>query len=114
MNQDLMLRLFRSIEGDKEDDVIKVASLIIEDEKLAAERLLLAEDAARRCLRSLETAESEGVSPFRAEIHIGLRDGFHLLVLQPRCPESRATTEPKTAALTFYHQNHCRERVVSA
>lgn len=36
-------------------------------EKLAAERLLLAEDAARRCLRSIETAESEGVSPFRAE-----------------------------------------------
>ena len=33
MNQDLMIRLFRSIEGDKEDDVVKVASLIIEDEK---------------------------------------------------------------------------------
>jgi len=33
MNQDLMLRLFRSIEGDKEDDVVIVASLIIEDEK---------------------------------------------------------------------------------
>lgn len=33
MNQDLMLRLFRSIEGDRDDDVIKVASLIIEDEK---------------------------------------------------------------------------------
>lgn len=36
-------------------------------EKLAAERLMLAEDAARRCLRSIETAEGEGVSPFRAE-----------------------------------------------
>ncbi|MEX0966404.1 MAG: ATP-binding protein [Bacteroidia bacterium] len=33
MNQDLMIRLFRSIEGDREDDVVKVASLIIEDEK---------------------------------------------------------------------------------
>ena len=33
MNQDLMLRLFRSIEGDKDDDVFKVASLIIDDEK---------------------------------------------------------------------------------
>ena len=33
MNQDLMIRLFRTIEGDKEDDVIKVASLIIEEEK---------------------------------------------------------------------------------
>jgi len=28
-----MIRLFRSIEGDKDDDVVKVASLIIEDEK---------------------------------------------------------------------------------
>ena len=33
MNQDLLIRLFRSIEGDKNDDVVKVASLIIEDEK---------------------------------------------------------------------------------
>lgn len=33
MNQDLLLRLFRSIDGDREDDVVKVASLIIEDEK---------------------------------------------------------------------------------
>lgn len=33
MNQDLMIRLFRSIEGDMDDDVVKVASLIIEDEK---------------------------------------------------------------------------------
>ena len=34
MNQDLMVRLFRSIEGDPEDDVVKVAEKIIEDEKL--------------------------------------------------------------------------------
>ncbi len=33
MTQDLLIRLFRSIEGDKNDDVVKVASLIIEDEK---------------------------------------------------------------------------------
>lgn len=33
MTQDLMIRLFRSIDGDKEDDVVKVASLIIENEK---------------------------------------------------------------------------------
>lgn len=32
MNQDLMLRLFRSIDGDRDDDVVKVASLIIDDE----------------------------------------------------------------------------------
>src|SRR5688572_12056109 len=33
MNQDLLIRLFRSIEGEKNDDVVKVAALIIEDEK---------------------------------------------------------------------------------
>jgi len=34
MNQDLMIRLFRSIEGDSDDDVVKVAEKIIEDERL--------------------------------------------------------------------------------
>lgn len=33
MHQDLLIRLFRSIEGDKNDDVVKVASLIIDEEK---------------------------------------------------------------------------------
>jgi len=33
MNQDLMIRLFRSIEGNLDDDIIKVADKIIEDEK---------------------------------------------------------------------------------
>lgn len=38
-------------------------------EKLAAEKLALAEDAAKRCLRAIETPESEGVSPFRQETY---------------------------------------------
>ena len=33
MKQDLMIRLFRSIDGDKDDDIVKVASFIIEEEK---------------------------------------------------------------------------------
>jgi hypothetical protein len=36
-------------------------------EKLAPATLALAEDAARRCLRALETPDSEGISPFRRE-----------------------------------------------
>ncbi len=32
MNQDLLIRLFRSIEGEKSDDIVTVANLIIEDE----------------------------------------------------------------------------------
>ncbi|MCX6786286.1 MAG: ATP-binding protein [Candidatus Kaiserbacteria bacterium] len=34
MNQDLMVRLFRSIEGDSDDDLVKVAKKIIENEKV--------------------------------------------------------------------------------
>ncbi|MFO0358834.1 MAG: AAA family ATPase [Sphingobacteriaceae bacterium] len=34
MNQDLMIRLFRAIDGDINDDIVKVASKIIEDEKI--------------------------------------------------------------------------------
>lgn len=32
MNQDLLIRLFKSIEGEKSDDIVKVAQSIIEDE----------------------------------------------------------------------------------
>ncbi|TKC65171.1 ATP-binding protein [Pedobacter hiemivivus] len=33
MNQELMLRLFKSIEGEPKDDIVKVASVIIESER---------------------------------------------------------------------------------
>lgn len=33
MNQDLMLRLFRSIEGDPNDDIVKIADAIIDSER---------------------------------------------------------------------------------
>lgn len=33
MNQDLMLRLFRSIEGEPTDDIVKVADAIIDSER---------------------------------------------------------------------------------
>jgi SpoVK/Ycf46/Vps4 family AAA+-type ATPase len=34
MNQDLLVRLFRSIEGDKNDDIVKIAAKIIEEEEI--------------------------------------------------------------------------------
>jgi SpoVK/Ycf46/Vps4 family AAA+-type ATPase len=34
MNQDLLVRLFRSIEGDKNDDIIKIAEKIISEEEI--------------------------------------------------------------------------------
>lgn len=33
MNQDFMLRLFRSIEGESTDDIVKVADAIIDSER---------------------------------------------------------------------------------
>lgn len=33
MNQDLMIRLFRSIDGEPKDDIVKVAEVIIDDER---------------------------------------------------------------------------------
>ena len=32
MNQDLLLRLFRTIEGDQNDDIVKIANKIIDEE----------------------------------------------------------------------------------
>jgi SpoVK/Ycf46/Vps4 family AAA+-type ATPase len=40
MKQDLMIRLFRSIDGDKDDDIFSVATLIIEDEKKKGHEVL--------------------------------------------------------------------------
>ncbi|MEK7088737.1 MAG: ATP-binding protein [Patescibacteria group bacterium] len=40
MNQDLMVRLFRSIEGDTDDDLVKVAKKIIENEKVIGHKKL--------------------------------------------------------------------------
>lgn len=40
MNQDLMIRLFRSIKSDMDADIMKVASLIIDDEKKKGHEIL--------------------------------------------------------------------------
>ena len=67
-------------------------------EKLAAERLALAEDAAKRCLRTIELTDSEGVSPFRPDTFEPLLkicgsqldpDGRYLPDIRPLAP-----TEP--------------------
>lgn len=40
MNQDLMIRLFRSIEGEPNDDLVKVAEVIIDDERKKGHAIL--------------------------------------------------------------------------
>ncbi len=69
MNQDLMVRLFRSIEGDPEDDVVKVAKRIIENEKLKGHGKL-----ADKLRNILEKNVAAHVS-FRKELRTLLPEG---------------------------------------
>jgi len=62
MNQDLLLRLFRSIEGDKNDDVVKVAGLIIDEEKKKG-HLTLAQKLTSILERNIQTSQQ-----FRGEL----------------------------------------------
>lgn len=69
MNQDLLTRLFRSIEGDLDDDLIKVAKKIIEDEKLKGHGKL----AGR--LRAILDKNVSGHSNFKKELKAILPKG---------------------------------------
>lgn len=70
MNQDLLLRLFRSIEGDRNDDVVKVAELIIEDEKKKG-HIKLAEKLSSILDRGIQSSNS-----FRGELRKLLPKGI--------------------------------------
>ncbi len=72
MNQDLMLRLFRSIEGDRDDDVVKVASLIIEDEKKKGHEKLADK------LNSILQKNIQGSMTFRNELKQMLPAGVRI------------------------------------
>lgn len=69
MNQDLMIRLFRSIEGDRDDDVVKVASLIIEEEKKKGHEKLAEK------LRLILDKNISSSSTFRGELRNLLPNG---------------------------------------
>ena len=66
-------------------------------EKLAVGRLALAEDAARRCLQSIETPDSEGLSPFRSETFEAILKicGSQLDPEGRYLPDHRTLTEPE-------------------
>ncbi|TPD65737.1 MULTISPECIES: AAA family ATPase [Flavobacterium] len=72
MNQDLMLRLFRSIDGDKDDDVVKVASLIIEDEIKKGHTALAAK------LKSILDRNVATTQSFRGELRKILPNGISI------------------------------------
>jgi ATP-dependent 26S proteasome regulatory subunit len=57
MNQDLMLRLFRSIEGEPQDDLVKVAGVIIDSERQKGHEKL-AEKLSSILRRNIHTNQS--------------------------------------------------------
>jgi hypothetical protein len=69
MNQDLMVRLFRSIEGDLDDDLVKVARKIIENEKAKGHTKL----ASR--LKGILDANMAGHASFKKELKTLLPPG---------------------------------------
>lgn len=70
MNQDLMIRLFRSIEAEKNDDIVTVANLIIEDESKKG-HVKLAEK-----LRSILEKNITSTHLFRGELRKILPSGI--------------------------------------
>lgn len=72
MNQELMLRLFKSIEGEPKDDIVKVASVIIESERekghhKLADRLT---SILKRNLQSTQSLKGELKTIFGGSVNI--------------------------------------------
>ncbi len=72
MNQDLYIRLFRSIEGDREDDIVKVAEKIIEEERKRG-HLKLAEK-----LKEILAKNVNVHTGFKKELKTLLPEGTHI------------------------------------
>ncbi|RPJ74127.1 MAG: ATP-binding protein [Alphaproteobacteria bacterium] len=70
MNQDLLIRLFRSIEGDHNEDIVLVAEKIIEDEQSKGHSKL----AAR--LKEILTKNVQSYSSFKGELKTLLPNGI--------------------------------------
>jgi ATP-dependent 26S proteasome regulatory subunit len=72
MNQDLMLRLFRSIEGDPQDDIVKVASIIIDSERQKGHEKLAARlnNILQRNIHSTQSLKGELKNIFGGSITI--------------------------------------------
>lgn len=65
MNQDLMIRLFRSIEGSKTDDIVKIAEKIVEEERKKGHVKL-----AVRLAEILEKNTIDTISPYKTTNHL--------------------------------------------
>jgi len=69
MNQDLLIRLFRSIEGEPNEDIVKVAEKVIEDEEKKGHQKLAEK------LRSILTKNIQSYSSFKGELRTLLPKG---------------------------------------
>lgn len=72
MNQDLMIRLFRVIDGDRSDDIVKIAEKIIDDERQKGHAKL-----ADR-LRAILNTNVTGHQSFQKELKTLLPEGINI------------------------------------
>ncbi len=72
MNQDLMIRLFRAIEGDRSDDIVKIAEKIIDDERQKGHGKL-----AER-LKAILHTNIKGHQSFTKELKTLLPEGINI------------------------------------
>ena len=72
MNQDLMVRLFRTIEGEPNEDIIKVAERIIDDENKKGHVKLATK------LKDILTKNVQSYSSFRGELKAILPKGINI------------------------------------
>ena len=93
MNQDLMIRLFRSIEGDRDDDVVKVASLIIEEERKKGHEKLAEK------LRLILDKNISSSSTFRGELRNLLPNGVSI-------PSDKRNNFPLATSIDYAELRH--------
>lgn len=88
MNQELMLRLFKSIEGEPNDDIVKVASVIIESERQRGHHKLAdrLNSILKRNLHSAQSLKGELKTIFGGSVNIPVdkRKNVPLAVEVPR------------------------------
>jgi SpoVK/Ycf46/Vps4 family AAA+-type ATPase len=88
MNQELMLRLFKSIEGEPKDDIVKVAGVIIEDERQRGHHKLAdrLSGILKRNMQSTQSLKGELKTIFGGSVNIPVdkRKNVPLAVEVPR------------------------------
>jgi len=93
MNQDLIIRLFRSIEGDMDDDLIKVAKKIIESEKTIGHKKLAGK------LKGILDENIAGHMSFKKELKTLLPEGTII-------PTDRRHNIPLATLINTEHLRH--------